>query len=238
MHQAGLEPSYPTKQADADPPRLGPRTLQPVVSRYIDWANPAPRDALCSTFEYKHRCITKLLTLHPQRTSGNARHTYVTEKNTKSHRCVMNQPDMSMHLVRLTLSLCLHVFFIPSFVRDRLGHRCQYADTKLQLREVTFLSNVYKTTEWQVYVSHFESSHDFHSVSFHTWNRTEKCSILKHNHCFTVTSDTGSCTICQSLNFSASLESWFVFVSQLVCQSYYINLSRVAKVVADLLLPF
>jgi len=100
----------------------------------------------------------------------------------------------------------LHIFFLHSFVRDRLGHQHQHAETKLQLRKVTFLSNFYKTTEWQVYVSHFESSHDFHSVSFHTRNRIEKCSILKHNHCLLSEAKQAVAQYVNREKFSASME--------------------------------
>ena len=140
----------------------------------------------------------------------------------------MNQTVTSMHFVwARRFTRLLHIFFFSSsqFVHDRLGHQHQHAETKLQQRKVTFLSNFYKTTEWQVHVSHFESSHDFHSVSFHTWNRVETCSILKHDHCLPTEAKQAVAQYVNREKFSASMEPWFVFVSQLVCQSYYINLS-------------
>jgi hypothetical protein len=142
---------------------------------------------------------------------------YITVQWTRqSCQCILCGP---------TVSLGFYTFFLHSFVHDWRGHQHQHAETKLQLRKVTFLSNFYKTTEWQVCVSHFESSHDFHSVSFHTWNRIEKCSILKHNHCLPSETKQAAAQYVNREKCSASVEPWFVFVSQLVCQSYYINLS-------------
>jgi hypothetical protein len=163
------------------------------------------------------------------------------QNNARIHHCVMNHTVTSMHFVWANrFTRLLHVFSLHSFVHDRRGHQHQTCRNKnYNCERVTFLSNFYKTTEWQVCVSHFESSHDFHSVSFHTWNRIEKCSNIEARPLFTVRREKqGCCTICQSRKV-------FSFTAALICFRFaaclsillYKSFSKNLKFIANLLFP-
>ena len=157
---------------------------------------------------------------HPL-TSQNTKHPYIIENNAEKYHCVMNHAVMSIHFVWVhPFTRLTHT----SFVHDRLRPPTSTSRNRTTIAKGHILIKFLQNNRMASLRVTFWIKPWFPLRQFPYMKSYWKMFNIKAQPLFTVSSETGSCTICQTRKVFSFNDALICFRFA-ACQSYYINIS-------------